>query len=311
MEKKRKEWVYIGILFMLCLILSPLQTRAKEQLEGSKYFSENQTKLGDYYYTVLDDGLHISKKSGVTGNLVLPKTKNGMSFKCYSFYFHKNQIYYVGHKSISSMSTAADVIYRMNLNGTGKKKVKELKQKCFFSGSIILIYGDKLYYSWSEYALEDFWKDNGFCVLNLKSKKEKYYHTTNKDIALPPNHIQQYYILYSDGGDYCPVAMYILNAKTGKLILIGENVGTVMLYNKTVYYIKAGSNFYKPKEKTSYLYSCDFKGKKKKKLATIKSKVELPAIESINKKGCNIVIYDNGDTKRYQYVFSSKKLRKN
>ena len=229
-------------------------------------------------------------------------------------YFCGGYIYY----SCYDRNSKKDVLYRMKPDGSKQERLVTLRQKSTGGNGITLVYGNSIYFNWWEFANDgpEFASDQNFkymCRYNVNDRSQKYYKPYITEFTggkyggnhlMQYEHYKQYFVTASEGGDYCEIPKYVLNANTGKLVLIDKYAGHARMRGKTVYYIRKYHNHF-------YLYSCNLQGKKQKKLAEFKGDNALPAIISINQKYCKIVAYNYGKKySKYQYFFATGKLKK-
>lgn len=220
-----------------------------------------QANIGRYYYTESSSqGFFISTVAGEKGKLILSPKMSGMSFGTDIFITGK-YIYY----SYSKMDSHK--IYRMNLDGSGKKLLVSFHKKNSYGGYIDFVYKD-------EYLLYSCAGDGSDVYnysVNLKKKKikflkgysVKYRFPGTQDAVKMPFHYKNYYAAVVQAGDFYYDRAWIYNTKTQKFKCISTKAWDISIAGKYVYYIENSG------ENSCKLKRCTVDGKRKKTLCSI------------------------------------------
>ena len=289
--------LFVITVSMFCIGLQEQPAMASEAVEKGKLKNDgSQIHAGKYYYTVhYAQGLYISTVAGKKGRLILSKKESGMSFNSDVFLSGK-YIYYSYSKGSSHK------IYRMKLDGSGKKQIVSFYNKESFGGSIDFVYKD-------EYLLYSCVGD-GSDVYNysvhLKKKKVKYLkgYCVNFKASKVQNdvidkyHYKQYYVAGVQAGDFYYDSVWVYNVKKQKFKRISKKAWDIALAGKYIYYLENSTS------NSCTLICCTVDGKSKKTLCSIKGQYI-----SFNDVTNNYCIYGVSGN-YYKYDFSTGKTSK-
>lgn len=303
MSKKRKlrdtlAGLAVIMLFTIFFIGMSVQNISAEEafVRGKLKNDGTQISVGGYYYTEShSQGFYISTAAGEKGKLVLPRKTSEMSFNS-DVYITGKYLYYSYSKASSHK------IYRMNLNGTGKRLIISFSNKKSYGGSIDFIYKNE----YLLYSCIGAGSDVYNYSISLQKKKAKYlkgysadYKTSNtQSDVTDKSHYKNYYVAGVQTGDGWHGLVWIYNAKKQTFKCISKKAWDIAMAGKYVYYIEnSGSNSCKLKR-------CTVNGKSKKTLCSI--------------QGQNICFYEVTDSaciywksgSYYKYVYSAKKTTK-
>ncbi len=298
-----KKWIQPAglaamILFMVVFIGMSEQNilAAEASVSGKLKNDGTQISVGGYYYTEsYSQGLYISTAAGERGKLVLPGKTSGMSFNS-DVYITGRYLYYSYSKGSSHK------IYRMNLNGTGKKLIISFSNKRSYGGSIDFVYKN-------EYLLYSCTGDGSDAYnysISLKKKKAKYLKGYNADFKASgmqsgitdKYHYKNYYVAGVWSGDAWYGSVWVYNAKKQTFKRISKKAWDIALAGKYVYYIEnSGSTSCK-------LIRCTVNGKSKKTLCSIQGQ----NIRFYEVSDSNCIYWKSGSY--YKYDFSAKTTTK-
>lgn len=290
-KKQRLLFFSLLALFFLVCLMPAARVKAKESTFRQ---CGREVKTGKYYIWRDDSSrcLYISTSKSGNGK-VLVKPSAGRQIESGQI-SDGSTVYYVETKTSEYYGNCTGYVYRIKVNGSGKKQIGKLKNisepTAYYNGNLYFTCIDK-----NDPTLMHTYRMN---VKNGATKRaiKNVYVSGQKG---------QYLLARPNTGALMPLPLYVYNCKTGKAVCITKKGGTANFSGSKIYYSEFVKESYGGSDNIFRIRSCTLSGKGKKTLA---NNIKATYTGMTTSKYAYYYVYNSSsDQKYYRYNLKTKK----